>query len=44
MKNSRHLRDLMITTQLENRGITNRAVLTAMREVPREFFVPPSLQ
>lgn len=33
------LRELMVSQQIENRGITNRAVLDAMRTVPRHLFV-----
>jgi protein-L-isoaspartate(D-aspartate) O-methyltransferase len=34
-------RRAMIRTQLQRRGITDRRVLQAMREVPRHAFVPP---
>jgi len=34
-------RRVMIRTQLQRRGITDRRVLQAMREVPRHAFVPP---
>lgn len=34
----------MVETQLLPRGITDRAVLKAMREVPRHEFVPPELR
>lgn len=34
------LRDQMVREQIEARGITNAAVLAAMRNVPREEFVP----
>lgn len=37
------LRDLMIEEQLKERGIHDPAVLAAMRETPREEFVPPEL-
>jgi protein-L-isoaspartate(D-aspartate) O-methyltransferase len=36
------LREEMVATQLEARGIRNRRVLQAMREVPRHLFVIPS--
>ncbi len=38
------LRDLMIREQLEERGISDPDVLAAMREVPREKFVPADLR
>ena len=34
----------MVDTQLEPRGISNRAVLEAMARVPRHLFVPPEIQ
>ena len=34
-------RDKMVRTQLEVRGISDRNVLTAMREVPRHLFISP---
>jgi len=34
----------MVRTQIECRGITDRAVLEAMRQVPRHLFVPPHLR
>src|SRR5574340_852093 len=37
-------RDAMVREQLESRGIRDPAVLAAMREVPREEFVPPELK
>jgi protein-L-isoaspartate(D-aspartate) O-methyltransferase len=37
-------RERMVATQLEARGITDPLVLDAMRTVPRERFVPESLQ
>ncbi|BDV43581.1 hypothetical protein GURASL_25040 [Geotalea uraniireducens] len=37
------LRDTMIEEQLKWRGIRDPAVLAAMREIPREEFVPPEL-
>lgn len=33
----------MVSSQLEARGISDRAVLAAMREVPRHEFIPPRL-
>ena len=33
------LRELMVTQQIERRGVTSRAVLQAMRAVPRHHFV-----
>ena len=36
-------RDRMVSTQIEARGITDSLVLQAMRDVPRERFVPASL-
>ncbi len=38
------LRDIMIREQLAYRGISDPAVLAAMREVPREEFVPVDLR
>lgn len=37
-------RNRMVDTQLIARGISNRAVLEAMRRVPRHLFVPPDTQ
>jgi protein-L-isoaspartate(D-aspartate) O-methyltransferase len=37
-------REKMVTEQIERRGITNKAVLEAMRAVPRHRFVPPELR
>jgi len=37
------LRNMMIKEQLEERGISNPAVIEAMRTVPREEFVPADL-
>jgi protein-L-isoaspartate(D-aspartate) O-methyltransferase len=37
-------RQIMIERDLEGRGIRDHAVLAAMRTVPREEFVPPSLR
>jgi len=39
-----HARRSMVERQLERRGITDPAVLAAMREAPRERFVPADLQ
>jgi protein-L-isoaspartate(D-aspartate) O-methyltransferase len=36
-------RERMVTTQIEARGITDPLVLSAMRAVPRERFVPSAL-
>ena len=38
------LREDMVREQLEARGIRDPAVLAAMREVPREEFIPPEMQ
>ena len=38
------LRDAMVRTQIESRGITDEAVLAAMRTVPRHIFVPTRQQ
>ncbi len=38
------LRDIMIREQLEYRGISDPAVLAAMRDVPRQEFVPADLR
>jgi protein-L-isoaspartate(D-aspartate) O-methyltransferase len=37
-------RDLMVSTQLERRGITDKKVLDAMRKVERHLFVPEALR
>jgi protein-L-isoaspartate(D-aspartate) O-methyltransferase len=37
-------RERMVREQIEARGIRDRAVLRAMREVPREAFLPPELE
>ena len=37
-------RSAMIATQIAARDITNRAVLDAMRAVPRHLFVPPAVR
>ncbi|MBP9675807.1 MAG: protein-L-isoaspartate(D-aspartate) O-methyltransferase [Anaerolineaceae bacterium] len=34
-------REQMVAWQIEKRGITNHAVLNAMRSVPRHLFIPP---
>jgi len=34
-------RNLMVDEQIEQRGVHDRRVLDAMRQVPRELFVPP---
>ena len=36
------LRDAMVTNKVEAEGITNKAVLAALRKVPRHEFVPPA--
>ncbi len=36
-------RNNMVTVQIVDRGVTNRAVLDAMRKVPRHLFVPAEL-
>ena len=38
-----HARELMVERQIVRRGISDRFVLDAMREVPREAFVPERL-
>jgi protein-L-isoaspartate(D-aspartate) O-methyltransferase len=38
------LREQMVRLQIERRGVRNRAVLQAMREVPRHLFVPEALR
>jgi protein-L-isoaspartate(D-aspartate) O-methyltransferase len=40
----RERREAMVRTQIESRGIKDRAVLDAMRKVPRHRFVPPRLE
>lgn len=37
------VRELMVTRQIEARGITDPAILAAMRAIPREEFVPAHL-
>lgn len=44
MRNSRDDRERMVQRQLKARGIDDRAVLRAMREVPREEFLPPKMR
>jgi len=39
-----HARDHMVDVQIARRGIRDRRVLDAMREVPREAFVGPGLE
>jgi len=39
MPDTSRARKLMVTTQIERRGVRDRHVLAAMREVPREAFV-----
>ncbi|KAF0218620.1 MAG: protein-L-isoaspartate(D-aspartate) [Geobacteraceae bacterium] len=43
MKNLSELRDIMINDHLIARGISDPAVIAAMREVPREEFIPGKL-
>ncbi len=38
------LRDDMVTSQIQARGVRDPAVLSALRTVPRHLFVPPDLQ
>jgi protein-L-isoaspartate(D-aspartate) O-methyltransferase len=44
MLDTAHARDLMVERQLQRRGVRDSHVLEAMREVPREAFVPKNLQ
>lgn len=37
-------RERMVELQIASRGIEDEAVLRAMREVPREVFVPPEFR
>jgi len=37
-------RERMVSQQIEKRGVTNPAVLSAMRNVPRHLFVPTEMQ
>lgn len=39
-----HARDRMVDVQIARRGVRDRHVLDAMREVPREAFVEPSFE
>ena len=39
-----HARALMVERQIEHRGVREEKVLAAMREVPRELFVPEALR
>lgn len=43
MNDSRPQREQMVGTQIEARGVRDAGVLAAMREVPREVFVPAEL-
>jgi protein-L-isoaspartate(D-aspartate) O-methyltransferase len=43
MRDVTALREIMLKEHLAARGISNQAVLSAMREVNREVFVPPEL-
>ena len=38
------IREEMVCSQLERRGIRNSSVLQIMREIPRELFIPPDKQ
>ena len=40
----REARQHMVTTQIQNRGVTDEKVLAAMRTVPRHEFVPESMR
>lgn len=42
--NFKYLRNLMVETQIQARGISNKGVLDAMRKVERHKFVPKNLQ
>jgi protein-L-isoaspartate(D-aspartate) O-methyltransferase len=44
MLDSADAREQMVERQVARRGVRNRYVLDAMREVPREAFVPPGMQ
>ena len=37
-------REAMVSTQIESRGVTDKAVLAAMRRVPRHEFVPAAVR
>ncbi|MGC8779077.1 MAG: protein-L-isoaspartate O-methyltransferase family protein, partial [Candidatus Caldatribacteriaceae bacterium] len=39
-----HAREKMVTDQIERRGITSPPLLEALRQVPREAFVPEELR
>ena len=43
MDDSRSQRETMVASQVEARGVRDAGVLAAMREVPREVFVPAEL-
>lgn len=43
MIDPRRLRERMVKEQIEARGVSDPAVLAAMREVPRHLFVEPAL-
>lgn len=43
MRDHRNERERMVALQIEARGIRDPRLLDAMREVPREAFVPPGL-
>ena len=43
MDDSRSQRETMVASQVEARGVRDAGVLAAMREVPREVFVPDEL-
>ncbi len=43
-ESSRKRRAAMVRTQIESRGVRDSAVLKAMGNCPRHFFVPPGLQ
>lgn len=43
MENPEKLRHDMVERQIEARGVTDPAILSALREVPRENFVPENL-
>lgn len=42
MEQAEELRRRMVEMQIAARGVSDPAVLDAMREVPREYFVPPA--
>src|SRR5687768_2368237 len=44
MNDSAPMRERMVETQIAARGVRDEAVLAAMRSVPRERYVPPSLR